>query len=191
MHVFSEALKTSQFTSKALIVSFLIISSFILSPSQSEAGRIGANIILRPNVTLEINKLLLASDTLRLALVSQDEDQIEICLRELMWEVDQARLTSLHVRDFDRRHLLKILDNIKENLEMSFSSYGEFRKGFFLKVFNQAANIVRIYQVDSRFSIFYCPKDHATWVQASNKPENPFKNSAVPKDCGLKVNRQN
>jgi hypothetical protein len=163
----------------------------ILTPSISEAGRIGANIVLRPNVTLEINKLLYASENLRISLLNQDEDQIEICLRELMWDVDQARAISIHVRDFDRRHLLKILDNIKGNLELSFSSYGGYRKDFFVKVFNQFANIVRIYQVDSRFSIFYCPKDHATWIQASSKPENPFKSATVPKDCGLKVNRQN
>ncbi len=167
------------------------LSICILFTSTGWAGRNTTNIILRPSLTLEINKLLLSSEHLRLALLSQDVDQIEICLRELMWAVDQSRAVSLHVRGFDRRHLLKILDNIKGNLDMSFSSYGTYRKDFFVKIFNQFANIVRIYQVDSRFSIFYCPKDHSTWIQASNKPENPFKNSMVPKDCGLKVNRQN
>ncbi len=191
MHVnshFNTQRSIAHFKKLALLLFIPVIVAF---SQHVQAGRIGPAIALKSTVTLEINKLLFASDNLRLAILGQDEDQIEICLRELMWEVDQARLTSLHVRDFDRRHLLKILDNIKGNLEMSFSSYGEFRKDFFLKVFNQFANIVRIYQVDQRFSIFYCPKDRSTWIQASNKPENPFRSSTVPKDCGLKVNRQN
>ncbi len=191
MHVISYSYLKSIFTYRIWANLLILLSLNLVSPSQLFAGRIGTNIVLRPNVTNELNKLLFASENLRIAMLNQDEDQIEICMRELMWEVDQARLVSSHVRDFDRRHLLKILDNIKGNLDMSSSSYGVYRKEFFLKIFNQFANIVRIYQVDARFSIFYCPKDHSTWIQASNKPENPFKNSSVPKDCGLKVNRQN
>ncbi len=176
---------------RTLLLLFTCIVFF--SAPKSFAGRIGPNIILRPSVTLQINKVLAAGESLRLALLNQDEDQIEICLRELTWEVDQARLISLQVRDFDRRHLLKILDNIKSSLEISFSSFGGDRRELLLKAFNQMANIVRIYQVDPRFSIFYCPKDHATWIQASNKPQDPFRGgpTSVSRDCGIKVNRQN
>lgn len=193
MHVISHFVSMRRYDlskTRLIFLSIFFICSLLFSNS-SNAGRIGANIVLRSNVTIELNKLLLSSDNLRIALLSQDEDQIEICLRELSWEVDQARAVSVYVRDFDRRHLLKILDNIKTNLDMSFSSYGVYRKDFFIKAFNQFANIVRIYQVDARFSIFYCPKDHATWVQSTTKAENPFRSSTVPKDCGLRVNRQN
>ncbi len=173
-------------------LTFTLFFMLLLIAPKSFSGRIGSNIALRPNVTFQLNKVLISSESLRLALLNQDEDQIEICLRELSWEVDQARILSMQVRDFDRRHLLKILDNIKANLEVSFSSFGGDRRDLFLKAFNQMANLVRIYQVDSRFSIFYCPKDHATWVQASNKPQNPFRGPAsASKDCGIKVNRSN
>jgi hypothetical protein len=173
-------------------LTYTVLIMLLLIAHNSFAGRIGANIALRPNITFQLNKVLLSSENLRIALLNQDEDQIEICLKELSWEVDQARNISLQVRDFDRRHLLKILDNIKGSLEISFSSFGGDRRELLLKSFNQMANIVRIYQVDPRFSIFYCPKDHATWIQASNKPQNPFRGPAsASKDCGIKVNRQN
>jgi hypothetical protein len=107
-------------------LTYTVLIMLLLIAHNSFAGRIGANIALRPNITFQLNKVLLSSENLRIALLNQDEDQIEICLKELSWEVDQARNISLQVRDFDRRHLLKILDNIKGSLEISFSSRSTF-----------------------------------------------------------------
>jgi hypothetical protein len=154
------------------------------SVSRSQAGELP----LAPVLTQELNMVLNASVNLHKSLVSQNEEQVDIHLRDIVWQLDRAKTASAYAKDHERRHLLRILEAAREHFEMTQTSYGEERRARLVDAFNQLVNLVRIYRVDRAFSIFFCPKDRTTWVQRTTKAQNPFRHDRA-ESCGLRVPR--
>lgn len=155
------------------------------------AGKTG-ELLLAPPVMFELNQLLKASDALHKSLLSQDDEQIEMGIRDILLQIDKTKAASVQVKPHERGHLLRILDSAHEQLELSRTSFGEQRRLHLEDGFNQLVNIVRIYRVDRQYGIFFCPKDRTTWVQTGQNPKNPFRTMAEGarrEPCGIRVPR--
>jgi hypothetical protein len=171
------------------VIFFVLATGFFgVQAARCEAGELA----LSPQVTAELNQVLKVGDALHKSLLSQDEEQIEMGVRDIIVQLDRAKNASNQVKPHDRRHLLRVLDSAYEQFEQTQAEYGERRRVRLEEGFNQLVNIVRIYRVDRSYGIFFCPKDRTTWVQRGQKPQNPFRSIAESghrEPCGMRVPR--
>lgn len=145
---------------------------------------------LTPPIMNGLNQILKASDLLHKSLLSKDEEQIEIGVRDILIELERAKIASYKAKPHERRHLVRILDTAHEQFEQIRTTYGEERRHRLEEAYNQLVNIVRIYRVDRAYGIFFCPKDRTTWIQKGNRPQNPFRaisESGRREPCGMRV----
>lgn len=158
-----------------------LVALLIAVASTAKAG----DLSLHPLVMRELNQLVKTSDTLHVALVREDEEFLEIAIRDLVLQTDRVWGTSAQAKPHERYHLIKILDSLREHLEIAHSAYGEERRQSLVMVFRQLVNIVRIYRVNKTYGIYFCGRDKSTWIQKGIKAQNPF--GVGTKSCGIKV----
>lgn len=155
------------------------------APTTVRAGEL----TLASEVMHELNSVLRAGDGLHKSLVAQDDEQIDIGLRDVLHQLIRAKGALLFAKPHERRHLVRILEAAQENFELTRSSYGDERRARLEDGYNQLVNLVRIYRLDRAYGIFFCPKDKTTWVQRGNKPQNPFHPDDRRESCGMRVTR--
>jgi hypothetical protein len=158
----------------------------------SVAMATGGELALTPKIMNGLNQVLRASDFLHKSLVSKDEEQIELGLRDILVELDRTRVTSIQAKPHERRHLVRIINTAHEQFEQTRTTFGEERRQRLEEAYNQLVNIVRIYRVDRTYGIFFCAKDRTTWIQTGNRPQNPFRaisDGGHRESCGMRVPR--
>ncbi len=151
----------------------------------SEARRI-ERLRIDPVTMAEISALLGQGDVLHGALIKQDDEQVEVILRDLQIAISKASQASHRLKVHERAHLMKILESLAENLEIARNSGSEERRERLADVFNMLANLVRIYAVESRFKIFFCSRDKMTWVQTKSRGVYPFPETG-DRDCAMRA----
>ncbi len=134
----------------------------------------------------DISALLGQGDALHGALTRQDDEQVEVVLRDLQIAIARVTQTSYRLKVHERAHLIKILEAMSENLEIARNSGSDERRERLADVFNMLANLVRIYAVESRFKIFFCSRDKMTWVQTKPRGVHPFPETGE-RDCALRA----
>lgn len=142
---------------------------------------------LAPALTNELNLVLKAGDVLHKSLVSHDEEQIEMGLRDMLWQLEKAKAALIHAKMHERGHLIRILEAASDQFEVTQRAFGEERRLRLASAYNQLANLVRIYKLDRTYSIFFCPKDRTTWIQKGSTGLNPFRGEGVRDHCGIRV----
>lgn len=174
---------------KQWLLLILFASTVTLLSVSSHAGPKG-ELVLKPQLTRELNQVLKIGDAVHHALVIQDEEQTDLSLRDLVQQIDRARSMSYLAKAHERAHLVRILDGAREQFELTQAAYGQERRNRLEDGFNQLVNLVRIYRLDRSYAIYFCPKDKATWVQTGTKPKNPFRSPASSREpCGMRVQR--
>lgn len=169
-------------------IRLLTILAFVISGLLVGPGVEAGELVLNSQLTREINGVLKASDVLHRSLIQQNEEQVELNLRDLIQQLNRARELSFLAKPHERAHLIRILDAAKEHFEITQTSFGSERRDRLEDGFNQLVNLVRIYRVDRSYAIYFCPKDKSTWVQTSAKAQNPFRTEAGNREpCGIKV----
>lgn len=163
----------------------LVLGMLALVCTVGSSSALAGDLSLHPVVMRELNQLVRTSDALHVALVREDEEFLEIAIRDLVLQTDRVWGTSVQAKPHERYHLIKILDSLREHLEIAHSGYGEERRQSLLMVFRQLVNIVRIYRINKSYGIFFCDRDKSTWIQKGLKAQNPF--GLVAKTCGLRV----
>lgn len=163
-----------------LLLSLLIP---MVLPLQLLAGEL----VLAAPLTIELNRVLKMSEALHKSLLSQNEERVDLALRDMLWQLERARDASQYAKPHERGHLVRILDSAREHFELTQSSYGDERRSRLEDGFNQLVNLVRIYKLDRTYSIYFCPKDKTTWVQTGIKAQNPFKAESSREPCGMRV----
>lgn len=163
-----------------------LILILILSWGSAASVWAAEGLVLSPAMTNELNQVLKASEVLHRSLLSQNEEKVDLALRDVVWQLERARAASAKAKPHERGHLLRILDSAHEHFELTQASYGEERRSRLEDGFNQIVNLVRIYKLDRNYAIFFCPKDRTSWVQKGMKAQNPFKvENREP--CGIRV----
>lgn len=152
-------------------------------PDTSHAGEM----VLHPVVMRELGQVVRSADDLHQSLVRQDDERLEIAIRDVIHQIDRVRTVAILARQHERYHLLKILEAGREHLEYAQVAYGDERRVRFEMVYQQLVNVVRIYKVDRAYGIFFCDKDKSSWVQRGAKAQNPF--SSTYRTCGVRVPR--
>ena len=138
-------------------------------------------------LTLELNLVLRAGDNLHKSLISRDEEQIEMGIRDILWQLDRAKAALSFAKMHERGHLVRILEAAQDQFEFTQRAYGEERRVRLISGYNQLVNLVRIYKLDRTYSIFFCPKDRTTWVQKGMHAANPFRLDQSHEACGIRV----
>jgi hypothetical protein len=146
-------------------------------------------LVLEPQMMTELNAVLKTSVSLHQSLVGQDDEQVELSLRDMLWELDHAKTLSAIAKPYERAHLVRILEAAHDSFSLMQSAYGDERRERLVEGYNQLVNLARIYHLDPAYGIFFCPKDKTTWVQRGSKPQNPFHGEAGREPCGIKVPR--
>ncbi len=170
-----------------LILALILILATALVVSRP-AGASG--LILQSQEMTALNRILNAGDALHRSLVAQNEDQIEIGIRDLVNQIDQARTASGSLKAHERGHLLLVLDAAREQFDQTQTAYGDERTSRLIDGFNQLANLVRVYQVERTYGIFFCPNDKTSWVQKGYHGQNPFHPKSML-NCGIRVVNRN
>ena len=180
MNGFLRSRKKYQFLSLLTALSAALVA---LGPMRVVAS--GELLILPPPLVRSLNSVLKAGAGLHKSLVNQDEEQTEMGLRDIIFEIDQARATSRLSKPHERGHLTRILDAAKEQFELTQTAFGDERRVRLEDAYNQLVNLARIYKLDRSYTIFFCVKDRTTWVQRGMIPQNPFRPDREP--CGIPV----
>ena len=169
-----------------LIFIFTVACGLIAASSVGRAAPPSGELVLEPELTRELNSVLRSGDTLRQALVAQDDEQIDLAIRDLLQQLDHARGVSILAKPHERGHLVRILDSARERFEVAQTSFGQDRKSQLEEAYDQLVNLVRIYKLDRQYSIFFCPKDKTSWVQKGLKAQSPF-HPPGREPCGIRV----
>jgi len=82
------------------------------------------DLMLSPPLMSELNVLLRASESLHRSLVLQNEEQTELSLRDVLWQIEQVRGASVYAKDHERGHLMRILEIARERFELTQALYG-------------------------------------------------------------------
>jgi hypothetical protein len=170
---------------KAVI--FLILTWCTIMGQGEEAH--ASRLALAAPLTSELNLILRASEALHRSLIGQNDEQIEVGLRDILWQIDRTRGALYLAKPHERGHLLKILDAAREQFELTQTSFGEERRERLTDAYNHISNLVRIYRLDRDYLIFFCPKDRTTWVQRGARPQNPFRADLRREQCGIRVSK--
>jgi hypothetical protein len=150
---------------------------------------LAGDLLLVPEVRHELNLVLKTGDILHKSLLTQDEEQIDLSLRDVLVQLTRARGSLIFAKPHERRHLVRIIDAAYEQFELTQSTFGDERRLRLTEAYNQQVNLVRIYHVDKAYGIFFCPKDRTTWVQRGLKVHNPFHPDDTRESCGIRVTR--
>lgn len=165
------------------VLGYLLVTSFCFTV---QAG----DLVLASGMMAELNAVLKTSLSLHQALVAQNEDQMELSLRDLLVELERAKSVSTAIKPHERAHLVRILDAARDSFAAMQSAFGEERKSDLVEGYNQLVNLARIYRLNTAYGIFFCPKDKTTWIQRGNKAQNPFGAEMSRESCGIKVPSQ-
>ena len=89
----------------------VVVGSF----SAAEARRI-ERLSLEPNTMAELTGLLSAGDVLHASLTKQDDEQIDVSLRDIEVGTRRTMAISARLKPHERSHLMKILESIEANV---------------------------------------------------------------------------
>ena len=157
---------------------------FLLSFSV-EARRI-ERIELESKTMAELTVLLSAADGLHANLVKQDDEQIDVSLRDIELATRRTMAVSVRLKPYERMHLMKNLESIDASVGAARNSGHSDRRERIADIFNTAANLVRVYSVDARFKIFFCARDKMTWIQTKPSGRYPFVDNGE-RECALRA----
>lgn len=164
----------------------VVFAFLVTSLSGSLEARAG-DLVLNKHLMEELNLVLKASDVLHKSLLTQDDEQVDLSLRDLLRQLEKAQNASGLAKPHERGHLMRILSAAHEQFELTQSSYGEDRRARMEEGYNQLVNLVRIYRVDTSYAIFFCPKDRTTWIQKGARAQNPFQGESRREPCAIQV----
>ena len=145
---------------------------------------------LPSEVRAEVDQVLSAQSALHRAFVDMNDDRIEIATRDLLTALDKAEQSTRFLKWHEQQHLFRILSSARSFLLKGQTTLGEERREAYREVFNQIANLVRIYQVNADYNIYFCDKEKIEWVQnrvTLKVGKNPLSQDRKP--CAIKVNR--
>ena len=173
----------------AFIFTVLLSSAALLSvaPGAAAATTGPRELPLAAPLTNELNLVLKAGDGLHKSLVNHDEEQIEMGIRDMLWQLEKAQGALVHAKMHERGHLIRILEAASDDFEITQRAFGDERRLRLAAAYNQLVNLARIYQLDRSYSIFFCPKDRTTWIQKGTAGLNPFSRESGKDHCGIRV----
>lgn len=152
---------------------------------QAQARRI-ERIELESKTMSELTVLLSAADGLHANLIKQDDEQIEVALRDIEQATKRTMAVSVRLKPYERTHLMKNLEAIDASVGVARNSGHSERRERIADIFNTMANLVRVYSVDARFKIFFCARDKMTWIQTKAVGRYPFVESGE-RECALRA----
>lgn len=173
----------------ALVVAFACVLA------ASGAGAVTKErLSLDPAVLSELTAALNAGDALHNALAKQDDEQVDVALRDIELAIVKTKVAAGRLKEYQRTHLVKLLDSTEEFVEVARNSSHSERRARLVDIFNNLANFVRIYNVDARFKIFFCGRDRLTWVQTSARGQHPMPETLrdpaserADRDCAIRA----
>lgn len=170
-------------------IAFQIFVIVLHAVALNAMGAPRADLPLNPTLTTELNSLLRTADGLHKSLLSHNEEQIELSLRDLHWQINRAKSAVDRVKLHEQGHLRRILEAAEKEFEISQTVLGEEKRSRLERGFYQLVNLVQIYRLDRAYSIFFCPKDRSTWVQKGASGSNPFRAESSREPCAIRVSK--
>ncbi|CAN5404130.1 hypothetical protein BH10BDE1_BH10BDE1_30440 [soil metagenome] len=170
---------------------FLVLLFFsIIAAAFAAQARKGERLQLEPNTMAELTVMLSAGDALHGGLTKQDDEQVDVALRDIELATRRTISVSARLKPYVREHLVKVLEVIESNVGAARNSGHIDRRERISDIFNMMANLVRVYSVDARFKIFFCGRDKMTWIQTKPNGVYPFNDSREPageRNCALRA----
>ena len=60
--------------------------------------------------------------------MNHDEEQIEMGLRDMLWQLEKAKAALVHAKMHERGHLIRILEAASDQFEVTQRAFGEERR---------------------------------------------------------------
>lgn len=176
------------------VATVLFAMSFLLG-SAAYSKVPNQRIKLEDQVTKNLGALLKDSEELYKALISQSDVGVKDRLKTMNQHADEALKRSKDTRDVKSNilrgtasvdHLDWMLIEMKRFIKGAMESSGNERKSFLQETFRQLVLLVKSYQIDHPYQVYFCRKDRSVWLQRGTKPKNPI-NPETYSTCGVKV----
>lgn len=148
---------------------FILLLVFAASAS----GRERPKMSLKPELKLELNKVLKAGSDLHEACVAQDEKKVNATVEGVISAIDKAEKKTA-LADGEKPHLDRILNATKLRLQKVKKADGDDRKDALKEGFIQLVQISQLFPADPSYSVFFCSKDKSVWLQKGKKAKNPI-----------------
>lgn len=165
--------------------SFIVLFLLTFAAVSADARRV-ERIVLEVRTAAELTVLLSAVDGLHSNLIKQDEEQVDVSLRDIEVATHNTMAVSARMKPHERTHLVKYLESIDASVGVARNSGHDDRRERIADIFNSAANLVRVYSVDARFKIFFCRRDQKTWIQTKSTGQYPFTETGE-RECALRA----
>jgi hypothetical protein len=171
--------------SRSALIALLILNLVFVFCQNAKARRI-ERIELEAKTMAELTVLMSATDGLHSNLIKQDDEQIDVSLRDIELATKRTMAVSVRLKPHERTHLMKNLEVMDMSVGAARNSGHNDRRERISEIFNTAANLVRVYSVDARFKIFFCARDKMTWIQT--KPVGRYPSSDIgERECALRA----
>ena len=165
----------------------IICVLFLLSCTVHAVAR-RPKIKLAEVLSVELNRVLAATDELHTACVEKDENKIVVKTKGLLQAIDKAR-AKINLAKQQKPHLERILNAAEAHLELTQLSEGDQRRQNLKDAFAQLVQVAQVFSLD-KYLIYFCPKDRAVWLQKNSRSKGKASNPVSPTkhpSCGRLV----
>lgn len=133
---------------------------------------------LNKDLTTSLNNILKESNKLHLHFFMREKGKINAQIEKIISAAKNSQKKASKQKD-----LSGILDKLINSLDNLKAEKTDFPKVAFSKVNQQLTRIVKLYNVDSKYHIFYCSMEKKPWVAEGKKVNNPYAPESMP-HCG-------
>lgn len=151
----------------------LISIVFFVICLPTASGRERPKMSLKPELKMELNKVLKAGSDLHEACISKDEKKVNATVEGVISAIDTAEKKTA-LAEGEKPHLDRILNATKMRLQQVKKTDGDDRKDALKEGFIQLVQISQLFPADPSYSVFFCSKDKSVWLQKGKKAKNPI-----------------
>ena len=144
----------------------------------------GVKVGLHNATSSALNEVLEHASLLHDAFYSQNDQEIETNLRNLVRSIQIAR-NQTSVEKGNGLHINRILDTAHYHFRSIMRAIGDERRKNLRLGYEQIVLIAQTYKLNN-YRIFYCGKTDTIWLQKGYKAQNPFNPQGMG-DCGVLV----
>ncbi len=156
----------------------------ISCPAKAKASK-KAKIDLRPTTVKELTQVFSQAERLRQFMFESNGPLVGGQLEFLKVSIQKA-MNASKSESVKGQHISRLLLSAQDSLTNAQNTSGKQKTKFIQDAFKQLVILYQTYQLDLKYTIYWCHIDRSIWFQKGSKAQNPFEPRS---NCGRVVTK--